>query len=94
MNTIKFKIKLKSILSWFKQLFSYRIMLYRKYPATVGPDNVCKIGHYGKYLFLLTPDGIVLPKQLNIKVIDRINKPSRAIVELYVDLREIQKIEV
>ncbi len=88
------KIKLKNLLSWFKQLFSYRIILYRRHPITVGTDTACKLGYNGKWLYLLMPDGTVLPKQLNIKVIDRINKPSRAIVELYVDLREIQKIEV
>lgn len=66
-------------------------MIYRNRPNTI--DIALKIGYDGKYLFLMDKEGQQLPGQISMTIIDRINEPTRARVELFVNISEIIKIE-
>lgn len=74
----------------FLQLFTYRIMIYRNKPNTI--DSALKIGYDGKYLFLMDKEGQQLPGQISMTIIDRVNKPTVARIELFVNISEIIKI--
>lgn len=45
--------------------------------------------HDGKWLYLLDQDKRQLPKQLACTIIERLNEPTKAIVELYVDITDL-----
>lgn len=75
----------------FLQLFTYRIMIYRNKSQTI--DSALKLGYDGTYLFLMDKDSQQLPGQISMTIIDRVNKPTIARVELFVNISEIIKIE-
>lgn len=69
-------------------ILGYCILIYKpKHTKTV--KDACKIMHEGKWLYLLDQDKRQLPKQLACTIIERLNEPTKAIVELYVDITDL-----
>ena len=50
--------------------------------------NACRIKVIEGRHYLTMPDGTVLPRQLECKVITRVNQATTAIVEVFVNLSE------
>lgn len=77
------------------KLFGYVIGIEsrKKIQARTLSKPACKVTSDGKYLFLTTPTGEVLPHQLSCTIIEEVHSMPRARIELYVDLTEIIKIK-
>jgi len=52
---------------------------------------VCKIVSDGTHFLLAMPNGEIVPKQLHCTIIERINEPPRARIELFVDVSDLLK---
>lgn len=92
----KRRIFFSTIKRWFKDRnpFEWRILLYRKHPNTLGDHrNMCKVGTNGKWLYLLTPQGEILPGQVSMTLRDRVNKIPEATIEVFVNLTEIVEVK-
>lgn len=70
------------------KIFGYHILFYKpKHTNTV--EGSCKIMYDGHFLFLLDQDERQLPRQLACTIIERLNEPTKAVVELIVDITEL-----
>lgn len=72
------------------KLFGYHILIYKPKHTTIV-EGACKIKCDGKWLFLLDKEGREIPRQLSCTIIERVNEPTKAVVELYVDITELSK---
>lgn len=72
------------------KLFGYHILIYKPKhsKAIVGS---CKVKWDGHWLLLSDEKGTPLPRQLACTLIERLNEPTKAVVELYVDITELVK---
>ena len=69
-------------------LLGYHILIYKpKHTKTV--QGACKVMHDGHYLYLLDKDDRQIPRQLACSIIERVNEPTKAVVELIVDISEL-----
>jgi hypothetical protein len=90
----KTRFEFLRIKQWWERanLFNYRIFIYNKrFIRKVG--TAPKIGNNGKYLLLLQDNGQPIRHQVSMTIHDGVNKPARAIIEVFVNLEEIIKIE-
>lgn len=78
---------------WWNKVnpFNYRVFIYNKRTLS-HVNSAAKIGYDGKYLFLLQHDGTPFKAQTAITLIDSVNEPTCAKVELFVNLDDIIKI--
>lgn len=69
-------------------ILGYHILIYKpKHTRTV--QGACKIMYDGHFIYLLDQDGRQLPRQLACSIIERLNEPTKAVVELIVDITEL-----
>lgn len=70
------------------KIFGFQILIYKpKHTHTV--NGACKIVSDGHWLFLTDENGNRLPKQLSCTITERLNEPTKATVELFVDITEL-----
>lgn len=74
--------------------FGRQIVVYRKKHANKSNRGaMAKIATDGHYLFLTDAQGKVIPNQIDLQLFSPLNGPPKVIVELFVNVDEIKKIE-
>jgi hypothetical protein len=69
--------------------YVFNVFKLRKDQPKLNNRKLCQIRRVGPYLLLCDHEGNHLPVQINATVINDLNKPSRAIIELFVSLDNI-----
>lgn len=73
------------------EAFGRHIVVYKKDHKTFA--NTSNMATSGHFLLLTDSAGNVIGRQISLELLSPLNGPPCAIVELFVDLTEIKKIE-